>query len=93
VCSLSVVLSIDTRFWRAAARGILTFGWIYWRNKPMENPPFDRYGRRSPVLWVIVGVLILLNVWFDYYHPLGFIFDVVVGVVLLIRYLNKSTPA
>ena len=39
------------------------------------------------------GVLILLNVWFDYYHPLGFIFDVVVGMVLLIQYLNKSTPA
>jgi hypothetical protein len=92
VCSLSVVLSIDTRFWRVA-RGTLTRGWIYYRDKPMETPSFDRYGRRSPVFWLIAGVLILLNVWFDYYHPLGFMFDVVVGIVLLIQYLNKSTPA
>jgi hypothetical protein len=60
---------------------------------PMENPPSDRLGRRSPLTWVIVGVLILLNVWYDYYHPLGIMFDVVLAVVLLIWYLNKSKPA
>ena len=50
-------------------------------------------GRRSPVTWVIVGMLMLLNIWYDYYHPLGIMFDVIGGVVLLIWYLNKSTPA
>ena len=59
----------------------------------METPSFDRYGHRSPAFWVIVGLAILLNVWFDYYHPIGFMFVVVVGVVLLIWYLSKSTPA
>jgi polyferredoxin len=75
----------------AAIWGTLTGGWIYWRRKPMETLS-DRY-RRWPVFWMIVGMVILLNIWFDYYHPLGFIFDVVVGIVLLIQYLNKSTPA
>ena len=42
--------------------------------------------------WVIVGVLILLNVWYDYHHPLGIMFDVVLAVGLVIGYLSKSTP-
>lgn len=48
--------------------------------------------KRSPAFWGMVGVLILLNVWYDYYHPLGIMFDVVLGVILLIRYLGKSKP-
>jgi hypothetical protein len=59
----------------------------------METPPSDRLARRSPAFWVIVVVLVALNVWYDYYHPLGIVFDVVGAVVLLIWYLNKSTPA
>jgi hypothetical protein len=54
--------------------------------------PSDRFGR-SPAFWVMVGVLILLNIWYDNYHPLGIMFDVVGAVVLLIWYLDKSTPA
>jgi hypothetical protein len=61
--------------------------------EPMETPSSDRLGRRSPAFWVMVGVLVLLNIWYDYYHPLGIIFDVVVAVVLLIWYLNKSRSA
>jgi hypothetical protein len=61
--------------------------------EPMEIPSSDRLGRRSPAFWLIVGVLILLNVWYDYYHPLGIIFDVILAVVLLIWYLNKSRPS
>jgi len=38
-------------------------------------------------------VLVLLNVWYDYYHPLGIIFDFVLAVGLLIWYLSKSGPA
>jgi hypothetical protein len=41
----------------------------------------------------MVGVLLLLNVWYDYYHPLGIIFDVILAVVVLIWYLNRSAPA
>ena len=44
----------------------------------------------SPWLWVIIAAAILLNLWFDYYHPLGIIFDVIVGLVFLVAYLKKS---
>jgi hypothetical protein len=40
-------------------------------------------------LWVIVALVLGLNFWFDYYHPLGLIFDLLVGVVLLFRYLIR----
>jgi len=35
---------------------------------------------------VIVVVVVLLNLWYDYYHPLGIMFDVVLALVLLVRY-------
>ena len=41
-------------------------------------------------LWVIVALVLALNFWFDYYHPLGLIFDLLVGVVLLFRYLIRT---
>ncbi len=59
----------------------------------MGSPPSDRLARRSPAFWVIVVVVLALNIWYDYYHPLGIMFDVVLAVVLLIWYLNKSKPA
>lgn len=52
----------------------------------------SRVERRSPVSWVIVVALLALNVWYDYHHPLGIVFDVVLAVGLLIWYLGKSTP-
>lgn len=61
--------------------------------EPMGSPPSDRLARRSPAFWVIVVVVLALNIWYDYYHPLGIMFDVVLAVVLLIWYLNKSKPA
>jgi hypothetical protein len=45
------------------------------------------------VSWVIAVVLILLNIWYDYYHPLGILFDFIGAVALLVWYLSKSTPA
>jgi hypothetical protein len=58
----------------------------------MEIPSSDRLARRSPTFWVIVAVLLALNVWYDYHHPLGIMFDVVLAVGLLIWYLSKSKP-
>ena len=40
--------------------------------------------------WVLIGAALLLNLSFDYYHPLGIVFDVVIGVVLLIAYIGKT---
>lgn len=39
---------------------------------------------------MLIGAGLLVNLWYDYYHPLGIVFDVVIGVVLLIAYLRKS---
>lgn len=47
---------------------------------------------RSPASWVMVSALLALNVWYDYHHPLGIVFDVVLAVALLIWYLGKSKP-
>jgi hypothetical protein len=35
--------------------------------------------------WTIVAVLVILNGWFDYYHPLGILFDVIILIIWAIR--------
>ena len=63
--------------------------------EPIATPPSGRMARRRPSLWVILFCLIvlLLNIWVDYHYLAGVIFDVVVVVVVLVRYLDKSKPA
>jgi hypothetical protein len=58
-------------------------------DKQMETLPPNRF-EGSPGFWVLIATVVLLNVWYDYYHPLGIIFDVVFGVGVLVTYLNKS---
>jgi hypothetical protein len=62
---------------------------------PTTIPASNRVARRPPSLWVIVFflIVILLNIWVDYHHPAGILFDVAVVVIVLVRYLNKSNPA
>ena len=43
--------------------------------------PYGSYERLRDIpagLWFLGFVLVALNVWFDYYHPLGIFFDVVI---------------
>ena len=56
----------------------------------METPQTNRF-ERSPGLWVIIAAIVLLNLWFDYYHPLGFVLDGIIAVVLFAAYLKKSS--
>lgn len=44
---------------------------------------------RWPV-WLFIAVLLVANFWYDFHHPLGMLFDAVLGVVLLILYLVKN---
>jgi hypothetical protein len=44
---------------------------------------FDPPGRRWP-LWIIIAIIVGLNLWFDYYHPLGRLFDIIVVVIGLV---------
>ena len=57
--------------------------------EPKEIPPSDQLKRHSLSFWVIVGALIFVNLWYDYYHPLGIIIDIIIAVALLIGYLRK----
>jgi hypothetical protein len=34
-------------------------------------------------IWVILAALVGLNLWFDYYHPIGLLADVVIAAVLI----------
>ena len=57
-------------------------------NDPLSIPDDARAGSRHRIsaarrehpwsFWSIVVVLVVLNGWFDYYHPLGFVFDVII---------------
>jgi hypothetical protein len=49
---------------------------------------FDRLRGRSPLFWIFILLVLSLNFWFDYYHPRGFVFDVIVVLVLFIKYLK-----
>jgi len=61
--------------------------------KPTDTTPFGGFIRRSPAFWVIVAVLLLLNILYDYYHPLGVVFDAIAAILLLIWHLNKPRRA
>jgi hypothetical protein len=37
----------------------------------------------------MVGVLIFVNFWYDYYHPLGILFDLLIAGGLLIVYFRR----
>jgi hypothetical protein len=64
-------------------------------NDPLSIPDDKRAGtgpvslfdvRERPLsFWIIVAVIIGLNVWFDYYHPLGILFDVIIVIILAVR--------
>jgi hypothetical protein len=42
--------------------------------------------KSSPVSWIIVGILIILDVWWNLYHPLGFVVDAMVLPLACIFY-------
>ena len=58
-------------------------------SQPVQSTFFDRFKGRSPVFWVIVVLVLLLNAWFDYYVPLGVAFDVIAGAVLFTVYIRS----
>jgi hypothetical protein len=39
---------------------------------------------------VFIVAAVVLNVWYDYHHPLGIIFDVILALALAVRYMGKS---
>jgi len=55
-------------------------------------PPSGRLVRRLFTFCVFVAITLALNFWYDYYHPLGILFDIALAVGLFIWYLTKSKP-
>jgi len=61
--------------------------------RPMSDPlsiPDDKKvgsARRehSCSFWIGVAVLVILNGWFDYYHPLGILFDIIIVIIWAAR--------
>jgi hypothetical protein len=47
-----------------------------------SSSPFER----NRGFWWIVAVLVGLNLWFDYYHPLGFLFDIIILIVVIAKW-------
>jgi len=56
----------------------------------MESEPSKPPRKISALAWLILAVALGLNFWFDYYHPLGWFFDVVILVVFAVRADRKS---
>jgi hypothetical protein len=56
-----------------------------------ERNFFDRAfeKRRQPWLWLFYLTLIVLDIWWDYYHPLGLLIDVILLLVLLRSHTNS----
>jgi hypothetical protein len=50
------------------------------------NTFLDLFKRRSPVFWLIILPLVLLDIWYDCYHPGGIVFDVIGAMVLFVLY-------
>lgn len=53
---------------------------------------FDKPGR-SWFDWCIFLVVLVLNGWFDYYHPLGILLDIIFVIVFVIVWVVKSDSA
>jgi hypothetical protein len=54
--------------------------------QPMGATFFALFKGRSSVFWVIVLLLVLLNIWYDYYSPSAIVFDVLAAIALFVWY-------
>ena len=50
---------------------------------------FENKFERSLALWWIVAVIVGLNLWFDYHHPLWIFVDAVIGIVLIVKWPRR----
>jgi hypothetical protein len=52
---------------------------------------FDRLKSRSPMFWLFVALMLVLNGLYDYYNPRGIVIDVIAAIVLIIAYIRYRT--
>jgi len=53
-----------------------------------NSSPVNRF-QHKPVTWLLIGALVTVNVWYNYYHPLGIFFDAIIVIILLAKW-SKS---
>ena len=51
---------------------------------------FDWPPKHSWSFWIVVVAIVMLNGWFDYYHPRGILFDIIVVIILAVRSDRRS---
>jgi hypothetical protein len=49
---------------------------------------FDQFRNRSPMLWLFVALILILNGLYDYYNPRGIVMEVIAAIVLIIAYFR-----
>lgn len=54
------------------------------------NTFFSRLGEVSATTWVFGAMLLVLNIWYDFYHSSGFILDGLILISLFIWFLKSS---
>jgi len=49
---------------------------------------FDQFRSRSPLFWLFVALILVLNGAYDYYNPRGIVIDVIAAIALIIAYFR-----
>jgi len=47
---------------------------------------FEKNRSEKPSIVILVALLAIANLWYDYYHPVGLLFDIIIAIFLL-KYL------
>ncbi len=42
-------------------------------------------------LWVFVSIAVALNLWFDYYHPPGFLIDIIILIYICVKWDRRNS--
>jgi hypothetical protein len=59
---------------------------------PLSIPDDKRAGNglfgppeHSWTFWIVVVAGVTVNGWFDYYHPRGILFDIIIGIIWAVK--------
>jgi hypothetical protein len=95
--SRDILYSLD---WEDSSWGLAQLiRFLVWHSYEKGGPSFPSVGKLGtaklnrphvkdhPVaLWTLIAAVVALSIWWDLYHPLGILFDIVIVIVLVVRY-------
>jgi hypothetical protein len=59
----------------------------------VTKEPQDQSNRKRSFSWWIVplaAVIVGVNIWYDYYHPLGIVFDVLLLALIIASWVERA---